>query len=63
MLQGSGVLEITHELVAPHTLKRRFGHIQVATTVVPYSHIPGGPHIDNHAPGDCEQESCAIRSG
>lgn len=50
VLRRSGALEIAQELVAPYTLDHRFGHIQIATTVPPYSHILGGPHVDNHAP-------------
>ncbi len=50
VLRRSGALEIAQELVAPYKLDHRFGHIQIATTVLPYSHILGGPHVDNHAP-------------
>lgn len=63
VLRRSPALTIAQELVAPYTLDHRFGHIQVATTVPPYSHIPGGPHIDNHAPGDHEQESFTLLAG
>ena len=63
VLRRSGALQIAKELVAPYTLDHRFGHIQVATTVPPYSHIPGGPHVDNHAPGDHEQESFTLLAG
>ena len=62
-LRRSGALAIAEELVAPHTLDHRFGHTQIATTVPPYSHIPGGPHIDNHAPGDHVQESFTLLAG
>jgi ectoine hydroxylase-related dioxygenase (phytanoyl-CoA dioxygenase family) len=63
VLRRSGALEIAKELVAPDTLEHRFGHIQVATTVPPYSHVPGGPHVDNHAPGEHEQESFSLLAG
>jgi len=63
VLRRSGALEIAEELVAPYALDHRFGHIQVATTVPPYDHIPGGPHVDNHAPGDHEQESFTVLAG
>ncbi|MEN3272382.1 MAG: hypothetical protein V7636_1143 [Actinomycetota bacterium] len=62
-LRRSGALAIAEELVAPFTLEHRFDHIQVATTVPPYSHVPGGPHIDNHAPGDHVQESFTVLAG
>ncbi len=49
-LRRSGALEIADELVAPFKLDHAFDHIQVATTVPPWSHVPGGPHIDGHGP-------------
>jgi hypothetical protein len=48
VLHESPVLRIAGELVAPLVLDYAFDHIQVATTVPPWSHIPGGPHIDGH---------------
>lgn len=62
-LRRSPALSIAEELVAPFTLDHRFDHIQIATTVPPYSHIPGGPHIDNHAPDDHVQESFTLLAG
>lgn len=62
-LRKSPALAIAQQLVAPFTLDHRFGHIQVATTVPPYSHVPGGPHVDNHAPGDHTQESFTLLAG
>jgi hypothetical protein len=47
-LRGSGALDIANELVAPFQLDHAFDHIQVAITVPPWSHVPGGPHIDGH---------------
>jgi ectoine hydroxylase-related dioxygenase (phytanoyl-CoA dioxygenase family) len=41
---------MANELVAPFDLDHAFDHIQVATTVPPWSHVPGGPHIDGHRP-------------
>jgi hypothetical protein len=49
-LRASGALDVAHELVAPRALDHAFDHIQVATTVPPWSHVPGGPHIDGHGP-------------
>ncbi len=51
VLRASPALGIADELVAPHALDHAFDHIQVATTVPPYHHVPGGPHIDGHRPG------------
>lgn len=48
-LRGSGALDIANELVAPHSLDYSVGqYVQVATNIPVWSHIPGGPHIDNH---------------
>lgn len=63
VLRRSRALSIAGELVAPLTLDHRFDHIQVATTVPPYSHIPGGPHIDNHGPTDEPPDSFTLLAG
>ena len=47
-LRDSPALAIAEELVGPNHLDHRFDHIQVAITVPPWSHVPGGPHIDGH---------------
>ena len=47
-LRGSDALRAAEELVAPAGLDHAFDHIQVATTVPPWSHVPGGPHLDGH---------------
>ena len=47
-LRGSDAFCAAHELVAPAQLGHAFDHIQVATTVPPWSHVPGGPHLDGH---------------
>jgi hypothetical protein len=51
VLRRSPALDIAGELVAPNQLDHAFDHIQVATTIPPWAHVPGGPHIDGHAPG------------
>lgn len=63
VLRCSGALSIAEELVAPRRLDHRFDHIQVATTVPPWDHIPGGPHIDNHAPTDEPPDSFSLLAG
>jgi hypothetical protein len=50
VLRGSDALDITNQLVAPFEVDHAFDHIQVATTIPPWSHEPGGPHIDGHDP-------------
>jgi hypothetical protein len=58
VLRQSPVLAMARELVSPNSIDHagldgsRYDHIQVAITVAPWSHIPGGPHIDGWTPGD-----------
>jgi len=63
VLRRSPVLDIAHELVAPRTIDHAFDHIQVATTVSGWRHIPGGPHIDGHAPGQDPPHSFTMLAG
>jgi hypothetical protein len=51
VLRRSPALRIAAGLVAPLPVEYAFDHIQVATTVPPWPHVPGGPHIDGHGPG------------
>jgi hypothetical protein len=62
-LRRSGALGLAEELVAPFKLDHAFDHIQVATTVPPYAHIPGGPHIDGHRPGQDAPGSFTLLAG
>jgi ectoine hydroxylase-related dioxygenase (phytanoyl-CoA dioxygenase family) len=62
-LHESGALDIANELVAPLTLDHRFDHIQVATTVPPYSHAPGGSHIDGHGFEGADPETFTLLAG
>jgi hypothetical protein len=63
VLRGSAPLAIAEELVAPFRLDHAFDHIQVATTVPPYHHVPGGPHIDGHRPGPDAPASFTLLAG
>lgn len=63
VLRESPVLAIAEQLVAPHSLDHAFDHIQVATTVPPYTHVPGGPHIDGHGPGQDPPASFTMLAG
>ena len=63
VLRCSPALEIVEQLVAPNALDHAFDHIQVATTVPPWSHIPGGPHIDGHGPGQDPPASFTLLAG
>lgn len=62
-LRSSPALTIASELVAPHHLDFAFDHIQVATTVPPWRHVPGGPHIDGHGPGQDPPASFTMLAG
>jgi hypothetical protein len=63
VLRKSPALAIAEELVSPNGLDHAFDHIQVATTVPPWSHIPGGPHIDGHGPGQDRPHSFTMLVG
>ncbi len=63
VLRCSSALEIANELVRPNTLDHAFDHIQIAITVPPWRHTPGGPHIDGHGPGQDPPESFTMLAG
>jgi ectoine hydroxylase-related dioxygenase (phytanoyl-CoA dioxygenase family) len=50
VLRLSPALKIAQELCAPNELDHAFDHIQIATTMPEWEHVPGGPHIDGHRP-------------
>ena len=62
-LRHSPALAIAEELVGPNHLDHRFDHIQVAITIAPWSHVPAGPHIDGHGPGQDPPESFTLLAG
>jgi Phytanoyl-CoA dioxygenase (PhyH) len=62
-LRRSAALGLAEELVAPLAFDHAFDHIQVATTVPPFSHVPGGPHIDGHAPDQDVPGSFTLLAG
>ena len=62
-LISSGGLSLAEALVAPNRLELAFDHIQVATTVPPWSHVPGGPHIDGHRPDQDAPGSFTLLAG
>jgi hypothetical protein len=49
--------------LAPLRLEHAFDHIQVATTMPPWPHIPGGPHIDGHGRGEDPPGSFTLLAG
>ena len=63
VLRRSPLLRIAGELVAPLLLDQAFDNIQLATTMPPYSHIPGGPHIDGHRPDQDSPASFTMLAG
>lgn len=50
LLRSQG-MAIAEQLVQPERLEHAFDHIQVAETEPGWKHVPGGPHIDGHGPG------------
>lgn len=63
LLTRSGAAEAAAELVAPLPIGVAFDTIQVATTVPPYRHIPGAPHIDGHVPASERPDSFTLLAG
>ena len=63
VLRRSPALDLAEELVAPNALDLAFDHIQVATTVPPWFHVPGGPHIDGHGPEQDPPASFTMLAG
>ena len=63
VLRESAVAAIAGELIAPLVLDLAFDQIQVAITVPAWSHIPGGPHIDGHGPGQDPPASFTMLAG
>lgn len=63
VLRESPALQLARELVAPRAVDHAFDHIQIATTVPRWSHIPGGPHIDGHGPGQDPPHSFTMLAG
>lgn len=63
VLRRSPALGIADELVAPGHLDLAFDHVQVATTVPPWPHVPGGPHIDGQRPDQDAPQSFTLLAG
>jgi hypothetical protein len=63
VLRLSPALGLAEQLVAPLHLDHAFDHIQVSTTLPPWSHRPGGPHIDGHGPGQDPPMSFTMLAG
>ncbi len=62
-LTGSPALAAAQELVAPNHIENIFDQIQISTTRPPWSHVPGGPHIDGHGPGQDPPRSFTMLVG
>ena len=62
-LRQSAAIDIAEELTRPYPLDLAFDQIQVATTVPPFRHVPGGPHIDGHGPGQDPPASFTMLAG
>lgn len=62
-LTASPALSAAQELVAPHQLQNIFDQVQVSTTRPPWSHAPGGPHIDGHGAGEDPPRSFTMLVG
>jgi ectoine hydroxylase-related dioxygenase (phytanoyl-CoA dioxygenase family) len=63
VLRRSPALAVAMELVAPNTLDLIEKHIQVATTVSPWSHLPEVAHIDGYRSGQHPPDSFTMLAG
>jgi hypothetical protein len=61
-LTASPALGLARDLTRPD-LDFAFDHVQVAVTDPPWPHVPGGPHIDGHAPGQDPPASFTVLVG
>lgn len=62
-LRRSAAMVLAEQLVSPSRLEFAFDHVQVATTLSPWAHVPGGPHIDGHGPGPDPPASFTVLAG
>ncbi len=64
VLRESGVLALAGELVAPLAIDLAFEHIQIATSIHGWDHVPGGGHIDGYGlPGQTEPATFTLLAG
>jgi hypothetical protein len=63
-LRDGGVLALAGELVAPLAIDLAFDHIQVATSIHGWDHVPGGGHVDGYGlPGQTEPATFTMLAG
>ena len=63
-LHEAGVIALAGELVAPLAIDLAFDHIQVATSIHGWDHVPGGGHIDGYGiPGQTEPATFTLLAG
>lgn len=64
VLHEFGVLALAGELVAPFGVDLAFDHIQIATSIYGWDHLPGGGHIDGYGiPGQTEPHTFTLLAG
>lgn len=64
VLRQGGVLSLAGSLVAPLSIDLAFDHIQVATSIHGWDHVPGGGHIDGYGlPGQTEPVTFTLLAG
>ncbi len=64
VLRDSGVLAAAGGLVAPLAIDHAFDHIQVATSIYGWDHVPGGGHVDGYGiPDQTEPFSFTVLAG
>lgn len=64
VLRDCGVLSLAGELVAPLAIDLAFDHIQIASSIYGWDHVPGGGHIDGYGiPGQTEPHTFTLLAG
>lgn len=64
ILRDGGVLALAAELVAPLAIDLAFDHIQIATSIQGWDHVPGAGHVDGYGiPGQAEPFTFTMLAG
>ena len=50
LYRAAGIADLAQQLVRPELSMQEPHQVQVATTIPPWPHVPGGPHVDGITP-------------
>jgi hypothetical protein len=65
LYRAAGIGDLAEELVRPELAMQEPNQVQVATTIPPWPHVPGGPHVDGITPtlDDGTPETLTVLAG